>query len=254
MCALESHIGNPFGMMQTLPWNNYCIPLDVATGGSGMLVMCEEGVVTTRLFSNVNCMGEGAREMNFCHPYCDDSDDSDSDSDSDAPPACLVESCSAAGVAAVEAAMDSEDAGILVVCEAVEVLHSSGCMRNCIGTDEIGELNAILNICGLGVLESGMEVLFTQVFTELEIDAFDDGAFDRQFRSDYSNTYAAAFDVSADEVEILDIKSGSVVVRGSPATQDIHLVGVFSCYDSSRVRGFADTPGLGGVLLGGTAR
>jgi hypothetical protein len=236
VCAPESHIGNPLGELQSLPSNNFCIPLDDT--GDAIHVMCEAGVVTTRLFSNINCTGDGARETNFCNRYCESDSD---DSDSDAPPACLVQSCSAADVAAVEAATENmEGGGLIAICEAVEVLHISGCMRNCLGTDDVGEMNMVLNLCGLSVLESGVpasaptmpprtEVLFTQVFTELDIDAFADAAFDRQFRSDYTNTYAAAFEVSADQVEILDIKQGSVVVRAPPQPTNIHLLGLFTC-------------------------
>jgi len=239
-CTPESFIGNPLGQIQALPYNDYCLPID----DLAMQLTCEQGVVTTRLFDNVNCSGTPARDMTFCNPYCDESDGSDSDSD--APPACLVESCASAGVAAVEASMQADE-GILAVCEAVEVLYSSGCMRNCIGSDEVGELNVILNFCGLSPLgESSSsvpgssptqpprtlsptatprtEVLFTQVFTELEIDAFADRAFDRQFRSDYTRSYAAAFNVEEDEVDILDIKSGSVVVDARVVTPSAERV------------------------------
>jgi len=255
-CTPESFIGNPLGQIQALPYNDYCLPID----DLAMQLTCEQGVVTTRLFDNVNCSGTPARDMTFCNPYCDESDGSDSDSD--APPACLVESCASAGVAAVEASMQADE-GILAVCEAVEVLYSSGCMRNCIGSDEVGELNVILNFCGLSPLgESSSsvpgssptqpprtlsptatprtEVLFTQVFTELEIDAFADRAFDRQFRSDYTRSYAAAFNVEEDEVDILDIKSGSVVVRFRAPGVCRRLAGcVFLLLNSGQVAGLS---------------
>jgi hypothetical protein len=254
---------NQMNWMGSLPYSGYCLHTEPVT----LRVTCAGGVAYTQLFDNAECEGQAARNITFCSDYCSDSDASDSEG-SDGPPECLLQSCGAEAIAVVEATMQTDD--ILQICNAVEPLHTSGCMHACTGTEDVADINQVLRFCGMDELVASddgadtggeqtpsvparintaaptkepttsptlhpttrspttsptaaptssptgtpfTEVLFNQTFTELDINQFDDTAFEVKFRSDYVNKYAAAFDVSPEHVEIVDIYVGSVVVR-----------------------------------------